>query len=345
MEEQSTVFFNLHLISGYNVVCRSSLHELFKYKTTILITSPTSYKIVEKTVSECFLIKDLIITKGRMSISEADEYVLKCKGNRESLIIGVGGGSVLDLSKYIAQKCSTQLAVIPTILSSNALASPFSVLELDSGELMTLRTKGPDLIIADFSILEGQPKKFILSGFGDLIAKYTSITDYIYSNMVEGRTYNRVAVNLARNLLKITLNNSMLLTSGTRDGLELLLHLLILDGYLMELAGTSRIVAGCEHLVAYGIEKVARKGLHGEQVALGTLICSYLQNKNWLALKELFSRITLPVRASQLGLSDEELIKALTIAPRTRDWLTVLGKAELKKETVQRILTELNMLS
>ncbi len=196
---------------------------------------------------------------------------------------------------------------------------------MDDGKLTILKTKIPDIIIADFSILERQPRRFILSGLGDLLAKYTSLTDYMYSGSIEGKSYNRVTVNLAESLLKLAFDNAVLIASGGKDGVELLLHLLILDGYLIELANTTRIVAGCEHMIAYGIEILTGKGLHGEQVAIDTLICSFLQNKNWIALKELFSKIGLPVKASQLGLSNDDMTKALIIAPETRDWLTILG--------------------
>jgi glycerol-1-phosphate dehydrogenase [NAD(P)+] len=343
---KKTLVFNINVISGYDL----SLEELkyhmrsLKSEFAILIASPTSYEIIGKKIEESLPIKASIVIKGRATLRQAEEYTVGCRDSPGALIIGVGGGSVIDLSKYIAQQCSARLIILPTVLSSNAIASPFSVMELDDGRLTTLKTKTPDIILADFSILEQQPRRFILSGLGDLLAKYTSLTDYMYSSLIEKGTYDRVAVNLAEGLLKVAFDNAMLIASGGKDGIELLLHLLILDGYLMELTNTTRIVAGCEHMVAYGIEISAGKGLHGEQVAMGTLICSFLQNKDWIALRELFSKIGLPVKASQLGLSDEDITKALIVAPKARDWLTILGKNELKREIAIKILLELGII-
>jgi glycerol-1-phosphate dehydrogenase [NAD(P)+] len=346
LNDRNSINFNVNLVLGYDLSVEELKYYMrsLKYESAILIASPTSYEIIGIRISESLPVRASIVVKGRATLSKAEEYIMGCRDNPEVLVIGVGGGSVIDLSKYVAHQCSTRLVVLPTILSSNALASPFSVFEIDNGKLTTLKTKIPDVIVADFSILEKQPRRFILSGLGDLLAKYTSLTDYMYSGLIEKRAYNRVAVNLGESLLKLAFDNAMLIASGRKDGIELLLHLLILDGYLIELANTTRIVAGCEHMVAYGIETLTGKGLHGEQVAIGTLICSFLQNKNWSMLKELLFKTGLPVKASQLGLSNEEMVKALIMAPETRDWLTILGKNKLEEKIAIRILSELEII-
>jgi len=347
MENHGSITFKVDLISGYDITIDklSSYVNSLMSEIVVLVASPTSYEIIGKKIRENIPVKDIsfAMVKGRASLASAEDFASKCKDDKRALIVGVGGGSVIDFSKYVAWRCRAPLTIIPTVLSSNALASPFSVLELEDKRIATFRTKEPDLIVADFSILENQPKRFVLSGLGDLLAKYTSIQDYIYSSLIEKGVYNRVAVVLAESLLKVAIDNATLIASSRRDGIELLLHLLILDGYLMNLAETTRIVAGCEHLIAYGIEKVSGKGLHGEQVAIGTLICSFLGNKDWATLKELFSKIGLPTKASQLGLSSEEMKKALIIAPETRDWFTILGKKKLKEEIANTILTELEI--
>lgn len=340
-----SITFNINLILGDNIIeagLREQLGALGS-RDILLVASPTSYSMVGDDIKRRFPLKEVAITRGRASIKYANELSSKCE-DKSPLIVGLGGGSVQDLAKYVAWRCRSHLILIPTILSSNALASPFSVLEDDQGNLQTLRTKNPDIIIADMDMLMRQPKRFILSGLGDLIAKYTSIPDYILSSIHGGVMYDRVAVTIARSLLDVAFENAELIASTSREGLELLLQLLMMDGYLMNLTGTSRIVAGCEHLIAYGIERISAKGLHGEQVALGTIICSYLQGRDWMKLVKLYSNIGLPVKARDLGLTNEEIVNAFLVAAKTRPWTTILGEGKYDENTATQILKNVKVI-
>jgi glycerol-1-phosphate dehydrogenase [NAD(P)+] len=119
-----------------------------------------------------------------------------------------------------------------------------------------------------------------------------------------------------------------------------LFDLLVMDGILMELANTTRIVAGCEHLIAFGIEGTTGKGMHGEQVSLGIIICSYIQGKDLERIIKILRKAGLPTRLEELGISQEEMIQALIKAPTTRKWYTSLGR-DLDRDIARRLSEEL----
>ncbi|WP_162009150.1 hypothetical protein [Vulcanisaeta sp. EB80] len=49
-------------------------------------------------------------------------------------------------------------------------------------------------------------------------------------------------------------------------------------------------------------------------MGLGTIISAYLQNRDWRMVREALETVGAPTTADELGLSKEELIKALQIA-------------------------------
>jgi len=318
-------------------------------KKVLIVSGQISFSLLGEKLREILLQRGLSVyvefLSGRGLVSKIDQLINIYERIGVNLVIGVGGGSIADIAKYISHRLKTRLIMVPTVLSTNAIASPFSVLYSEDNKLYTLRTKAPDLIIADLKILREEPRRFILSGIGDLLAKITSIYDYKLAHFIAGEPYNKVAVEIARGSLSMLLRNLGTISSASPEGIKMLLTLLILDGYIMDLANTSRVVAGCEHQVAYGIEHVAGKGLHGELVALGVLICSYLQNKNYIKIIDLFKRHGLPVHPSDIDVSVEEFINALSIAHSTRNWYTILGmRGFANTDIIKELLRDLGII-
>lgn len=303
------------------------------------IFSPSSYRIAKDKVingiSKYAEEVEIEITSDRCTSANVEKMVNRCREKKANLIIGVGGGSIIDLAKIVADRCNARSISIPTILSTNALASPFSVIWSDGGS-EAVRTKPPLLVLGDLDILLAQDRRFISAGLGELLAKITSVNDW----MISREAYDPYLAYIARSLLRLTLMNMDNIIKMGEDGIERLFDLLIMDGLLMELAGTTRIVAGCEHLIAFGIEIISKKGLHGEQVAIGTLICSYFQGLNWRRVRNILKRAGLPTSAYDIGLSENDIVDAVSIAPTIRKWHTSL-RAGLKKDLIEKILKKL----
>ena len=311
----------------------------------ILIAGTKSYDVVGRKVEEFIRGASkkfmLVMNEGRAKLAYADTIISKCA--EIDVVIGIGGGSNIDLAKYVAAKCQSKLVVIPTLLSTNAIASPYSVFYKDDKSIITVRTKRPELLVADMSVLVNQPERYALSGLGDLLAKITSLFDYRLSHLIAGDPFNKVAYEFAQASLDMTIKNVKILSSLRREGLELLLYLLVLDGLIMEIAKTTRIVAGCEHQIAYSLEKFSR-GTHGENVALGILICSYIQGHDYGKVKNLLYTSRLPTSYTNLGMTRDNFVEALLEAHKTREWYTILGLRGFKdRNIVEEMLKDLEM--
>jgi glycerol-1-phosphate dehydrogenase [NAD(P)+] len=98
----------------------------------------------------------------------------------------------------------------------------------------------------------------------------------------------------------------------------------------MAAAGTSRPCSGAEHLISHSLDAMLGEhaGLHGHQVALGSLITAAAHDSPLLdGLQRLFTRLGLPTCPEDLGLSPDLLAEAIRRAPGMRpERYTVLSQ-------------------
>jgi glycerol-1-phosphate dehydrogenase [NAD(P)+] len=343
-----TSYGSLKKIFGRGIV--RSLGEILREVLSIqrgslalIIDTPSSHRIAGPMISESLLaagfnVKEYIV-KGGCTQTNIEEAANICSEHSSGLVIGLGGGSVADLAKITASRCSINSIIIPTILSTNAIASPFGVV-WKNGMSEAIRTGQPTVVVGDLELLLTQEKRYIASGLGDLLAKLTAISDWRFSHIYSGDLYDPTLEDLAKALLNQTLEYLDLMSTLNEYSIKKLFDLLVMDGILMELANTTRIVAGCEHLIAFGIEGTTGKGMHGEKVSLGIIICSYIQGKDLERIIKILRKAGLPTRLEELGISQEEMIQALIKAPTTRKWYTSLGR-DLDRDIARRLSEEL----
>jgi len=88
----------------------------------------------------------------------------------------------------------------------------------------------------------------------------------------------------------------------------------------MEIAGTSRPCSGAEHKFSHALDKMIpnKTSLHGEQVALGTILVSYLRGNDFDRFRMFFKSVGLPTNSREIGIAKEAIIEALLNAPSTR---------------------------
>lgn len=273
--------------------------------------------------------------KTEPTFSEGDRLSEKLRG--VDGVVAVGGGSAIDLAKYVASKIGARMASIPTNLSSDAIATPFSVLWKD-GVSTAVWTKMPELVVGDIGVLRNQPDRFVSAGLGDMFAKITALYDWKLGYWFGDEPYSDFAANLAYNMLRVVVKRLDHIVRKTYIGVKTLFMAEVTDAYLMSIARTTRVAAGSEHLFALALTNINPKaGIHGEYVALGMLPISYLQGKDWRRVERLLRRAGLKTSARELGLEREEVIKALVEAPKMRNWYTILGHG-LSRSKAERLL-------
>lgn len=251
-------------------------------------------------------------------------------------IVAIGGGKTIDACKYVSNQLQRQLVVIPTLLSSDAIASGYSVI-WDGNSNQAIRTKTPNLIVGDYEILRNQPEKYVSSGVGDMLSKVSSLFDWRLSFWMGEETYSDFAMNVAKSTTELLQKRILDIARRNYIGIETLFLAEVTDGYLMELSGTTRLAAGSEHLFTFAIENLEHGNTHGIYCALGTIMMSYLQSRDNLDVRGYLQAAGVPTSASEAGIKRENIIHALTVAHKMRPWYTILGTNGLSEGKAERL--------
>ena len=115
----------------------------------------------------------------------------------------------------------------------------------------------------------------------------------------------------------------------------------------MEIAESSRPCSGAAHKISHALDKlgVAPEALHGEQVALGSLVAGVLHDMDWRKMRQFLLNVGLPTSCSDIGVSPKDFLNALMISPTIRpERYTVLEKLALDEDGYEKALRPVHIL-
>ncbi len=280
------------------------------------------------------------------NVDTAEKVAEKARENNVKLVFGVGGGKSIDVAKYAAYKNKGYMISVPTAASHDGIASPFASLKgLDKPT--SIYTVTPYAIIADIEIISKAPQRLIKSGVGDLLGKLTAVKDWRLAHRLRNEYYGEYSAQLALLSAKHVIRYHELIATGSLEGVRVVVEALISSGVAMCIAGSSRPASGSEHLFSHALEILAPgKALHGEKVALGTILMLYLYgDPMWKKIKKIMKRLGLPTTAEEIGIPAEVLVEALTIAHKIRpERYTILGDKGLTREAAWNLLKETGVI-
>jgi glycerol-1-phosphate dehydrogenase [NAD(P)+] len=255
-----------------------------------------------------------------------------------SCIVGLGGGKSIDVGKLAAHRSGLQFFSVPTSASSDGMSSPFASIH-GTRRHYSFTARPPIGILADVEVISKAPKRLLAAGCGELISKLTAVRDWRLAHQVTGEYYGGYAANLALMSAKVVLDSSKRIGSYDKDAVRDIVEALISAGVAGGIAGSSRPCSGAEHLFSHYLDAVAPGlGLHGEKCGLATIMVAKLHRFEWEKVRAALRDVHAPIRASQLGLTDEQVVEALVNAPTVRpDRFTILSRAKLTADSAREL--------
>lgn len=268
------------------------------------------------------------------------------KENSPDLVIGFGGGKVLDVAKLAAADNNVRFISIPTTLSNDGLASPVSVIKDDDNIPISHITKPPYGVIIDIDIVKKAPLRHLMAGVGDLLSNLSAVFDARLAHEKKQEQIDNNALELAevggKRLLELDAKKI-----DSPVFLENLAQGLVKSGFAMCLFGTSRPASGSEHKISHSIDHYfpPSKGLHGEQVGIAALFTMALQkNSYYEAVSSFYKKIGFPGKLSHLGLNQEEFTRVVLNATRIRPGrYTILEHVRPSADDIKELLKETNL--
>lgn len=259
--------------------------------------------------------------------------------------VAIGGGKVLDVAKRACEESGKPAISVPTLLSTDGIASPVAVIRCGDGSVESLPARLPIAVVVDLEVIAGAPVATARAGFGDLVANLTAVRDWRLAEAAGKATVDDFAALLAQASAELAMTRGLGALGAGRPGPDLLRRLLeglVLSGLAMEIAGSSRPCSGAEHLISHALDRL-HPGLaaHGEQVAFGTLLAARLQGEGWRALRATLVDAGLERAAHGFGLAPGEVVAAVQAAPQTRPGrYTVLDEVGLSAGALEPVVEE-----
>ncbi|EDY36815.1 3-dehydroquinate synthase [Aciduliprofundum boonei T469] len=304
----------------------------------LLVTGQKSYEVAGKRVKEILedsgFNVDVILTSAA-TMENLDRIKDEAKGM--SFLVGVGGGSKIDLAKKASYDLGIPFISVPTIATHDGIASPRATIKNGGGSI-SMDAQEPMGIVADTEILIQAPYRYLAAGAADVIGNVTAIKDWELAHKLINEPFSSTAYGMAKYSAEFILENADAIKPNLEESAWIVVKSIMGSGMAMSIAHSSRPASGSEHLFAHALEKIAPgKALHGEMVGVGTIMMMYLYGGDWKKIRDALRMIGAPTTARELGVEDEEIIMALTQAHKMRKRYTILGMRGLTEEAARNL--------
>jgi len=299
---------------------------------------------VERALGKFFSQIDFVAVK-EATIEAVNEITRSLKRSNAATILGVGGGKTIDVAKVVAHRLNADFVSVPTAASHDGIASPYASIK-GLEKTYSIKTDVPLGIVADIDVIKQAPAKLTSAGVGDIIAKFTAVKDWMLAHRLKGERYGDYAASLALLSAKMVSQNAEAIRNNLDEGIRILVEAEISCGVAMCIAGSSRPCSGSEHLFSHALDKVANyPSLHGWQVGVGSIMMSYLWGLNWRRIREILEKVGAATNYKDLGVSKQQIIKALSIAHTIRpERYTILGESGLSEGAAERLAKRTNVI-
>ncbi len=300
----------------------------------LIIYSPTSIEKNNIKNNKCLMVNWHDLTKN---INKIDEFIKK--NNTISLVVSYGGGSTIDIGKYIAYKLNIDFTCIPTMLSTNSYATD-KVALIKENKKITLNAKIPNKIIIDNELLNLSKDQNIY-GLADVFSIYTALYDWKIAEkdileIIDDNIYN-MAEKLLKEVLEFVNNNE--LKDISENNIKLF-QFIGTAGYITNLYGTGRPESGSEHIFAKEIERKINIP-HGMSVSIGILIMGLMQGRDVLDILKAIKKLNVFGQVNKYGLNKDIIEKSfIELRPR-EDRYSIVNRYEDKIDEKYEILREL----
>ncbi|WP_405589604.1 iron-containing alcohol dehydrogenase family protein [Streptomyces sp. NBC_01190] len=241
------------------------------------------------------------------------------RGKRYDAVVGLGGGKIIDVTKYAAARVGLPMVAVATNLSHDGICSPVSTLDNDNGR-GSYGVPTPIALVIDLDVIREAPARYVRAGIGDAISNLSAIADWELSHRENGEPIDGLAAAMARSAGESVLRHPGGI--GDDDFLVTLSEGLVLSGIAMSISGDTRPSSGACHEISHALDLLhpQRAAAHGEQVGLGAAFAMHLRGAHEDAglIAEALRHHGLPVAPGEIGFTDREFADAVAYAPQTR---------------------------
>jgi glycerol dehydrogenase len=264
--------------------------------------------------------------RGECCESELSRLSTIMKQRHVDVLVGMGGGKIIDTAKIAADRAGLPVIIIPTIASTDAPCSGCAVLYSENGvfECVYYQKLNPAAVLVDVDIIAAAPTRFLVAGMGDALSTWFEARscERIHSPNECGGYATAAGLSIAKLCYEtlLTYGVAAKIASEMRIVTPALEHIIeaniLLSGIGFESGGLATA-----HSVHNGLTALAETHsfYHGEKVAFGVLTGLQLADAAPQESDTVFSfceDVGLPTTLADVGLGNADRQKLMLAAER-----------------------------
>ena len=346
--------FPREVIVGHNVTdqVKGLCGRITKSKNVLIVVDKNTRRICGDRISKILsgssydvnvtTIPFPIIKKGMPaawpSIKEVNLVIKSVQENNSDFLLGVGGGSVIDVTKLAASELQKPYVSVPTSAAHDGMASPRASIKDKKGSI-SKTADSPIAVLADTSIIKQAPPKMLRSGCADVVSNLTAVKDWELAHRLKNEEFSTFSAALSETSAKLLLERAEDIRTGLEEAVWQAVKCMITSGVAMSVAGNTRPASGSEHMFSHMLDQIAPgKALHGEQCGVGAIMMMYLHGGDWEEIRDFLETIGAPTTANELGIPKKKIIYALLHAQEIRpERYTILGEQGLTEDAAKKL--------
>lgn len=314
--------------------------EHFKGKTAVIITDEASFNVAGRAVNEAFktaklpTLEPFIFRAPDLYAESRFVNELEAALRKHSAIpVAVGSGTINDLTKLASHRVGRTYMCVATAASMDGYTA-FGASITHEGLKQTFFCPAPVAVVADLDVICNAPGQMNPWGYADLLAKVTAGADWIVADALGAEPIDAQAWNIVQGRLREMIADAPGVFARKPEAVERLVEGLMLGGFAMQSAKSSRPASGAEHQFSHlwDMQHHTHNGQapsHGFKVGVGTL-----------AVTALYERLF------ALPLEKLDVQKCVADWPDENAWVArarqLLGEGELADSAIKEIKAKHN---
>ncbi|MEV6555747.1 glycerol dehydrogenase [Nocardia sp. NPDC051756] len=280
----------------------------------------------ERSLTDAKIAYSVHLSNGECTRAEIARITAGVQENGSTVVLGAGGGKVLDSARVVADDLGLPMISCPTTASSDAPCSALSVIYTDAGEVETsqLLRRNPALVLVDTSVIVQAPARLLASGMGDALATWFEARTCSAAQVrnLRGGASTRSATALAELCYNTLLADGPQALAAVRaHAITPALERIVEANTLLSGLGFESSGLAAAHAIHNGLTAAPQTHayLHGEKVAFGVLTQLVLEgapSSEIDTVLDFCTEVGLPTTLAGVGLADVHESTLSAIASR-----------------------------
>lgn len=312
----------------------------------VVLTSPTAWRSVRPQLQH----KPKGIAFVTSQEADYNESLVK-QLPRTRFVLGIGGGMAIDAAKYVAWKHEAALITIPTIVSSGAIFQSLFPQRRQGRISIIPDIKAPQQVLFDTDIIRKAPIHLNAAGMAECICWLARLASWRWwcDKGLPGPAWDQEAADEVENWVTDRVGQyTRDLNSHGRPGADAIRVCAMLNTERFDLK-IAKLKAGhaIDHLMDNTFVHVHRRSLlHGEMVALGTLINNVLYGSRFNQCRDMLNACHTRYRPDAIGCTWEQIFQTLQSIRENCDAIgfapTWLHHQEMDSDTFAKIVNQID---